>query len=109
MCWISDSVFIENSVPNGPGGAIYATTGNASIVNTSFTGNHATDGGAIYAGNGAGNANITNTTFSRNYATNNCGAIDLEAAVVTLNDTHFNYNGAKNGSAIYVGANGLTN
>ena len=109
VCFIADSVFIENSVSNGPGGAMYLVTGTSTIKNTTFTGNHAVDGGAIYASADSGNANVTNTTFNSNYATNNGGAINLQASTVTLNDTHFNYNSAKNGGAVYVGANGLTN
>lgn len=49
ICLIADSVFIENAVSNGQGGAFYIVTGSAIIKNTTFTGNHAIDGGAIYA------------------------------------------------------------
>jgi CSLREA domain-containing protein len=64
---------IANGYFDGPGGGIY-NSGNLTITNSTFEGNHATiDGGAIY--NAGVSLKITSTTFSNNTAGNNGGGI----------------------------------
>jgi uncharacterized repeat protein (TIGR01451 family) len=79
---INNSTFSANT-SSGEGGAI-RSTGPMSITNTTFTGNSAVRGGALYfAGNAPGgteNAAITNSTFSGNTATQMGGAISLSGS-----------------------------
>ena len=114
-CTIKNSVFEGNTVPlNGNiefgfGGAIVCIGHNTTVINSNFTNNKATNGGAIYASGTSGNTNITDALFVDNYATYTGGAIALRASAVTVNNTKFYNNTASDGGALYVGGTGITN
>lgn len=80
---ISSCDFVyNNTVTNAAtsGGAIYASgSGNLTIIDSSFTGFKATDGGAIYVASLISSAklNISNSDFVKNTATSRGGAIYL--------------------------------
>ena len=97
---VSNTRFIDNSVGNGEGGAIYADlrgdsaagTGLMTVDKSTFTGNYAgQDGGAINHDTGCCDdayvlISVTNNTFSNNTAESDGGAIDLtNAAIVSGN------------------------
>ncbi len=70
---ISDSLLVNNTV-NREGGAIrHLAREYCTIVNSNFTNNNASSGGAIYA---SGYSNLTGNTFTNNTADNN-ESIDL--------------------------------
>ena len=114
-CTIKNSIFEGNTVPlNGNielgfGGAIVCIGHNTTVINSNFTKNKATNGGAIYASGASGNTNITDAIFKDNYATYTGGAIALRASAVSVNNTKFYNNTAADGGALYVGGTGITN
>ena len=111
-CTIYNSIFEGNRVLNtgGTGGAIDSVAVNLVVNKSSFTSNSATDGGAIHASSTSGNAKIIDTTFTDNRAYNNGGAINIQASSTTLNRTTFTDNRATNdGGALYVGGTGQMN
>ena len=106
---ISDAVFGEidvtdpaNPVSHGntavtSGGAIY-NIGTMSITNSSFEGNSAGYGGAIYNAGGH-EINVTGSTFSNNTAINFGGAVANQGTAKFI-DSNFSNNSA-NGGAIF--------
>ena len=76
---VINSVFSNNAVTSGAGGAIY-TRGGAVLVNTTFTANTATNGGAVSAVLGV---NVSNCTFLQNTAHGNGGAIAVPPVSAT--------------------------
>lgn len=62
-----DCEFINNSAPQGRGGAVYGTTGNVILDGCTFTGNNAANGGAV-AMDGICSLTMTNCTVSDNSA-----------------------------------------
>lgn len=63
---VENSVFRNNSAPNGNGGAIAAQGGVVMVTGSTFVGNTALQGGAIHA---TGSLTITNSTVTGNAAT----------------------------------------
>ncbi|MBQ9026846.1 MAG: Ig-like domain repeat protein, partial [Methanobrevibacter sp.] len=98
---------LDNALGNG--GAITIYGANATIVDTSFTGNTARFGGAVYVGAMSGHTNINRTVFSSNVASESGGAVNLHASGVHIDVGEFYDNVAKNGSALYVGGIGTEN
>ena len=88
------------------GGALYLSTGNATITNTIFENNSSNEGGAIIANGGSAGSsvNIINSTFKGNDSgsTGSGGALNAQGAtVITLSGTNnFEGNTAANGGAI---------
>ena len=109
-----ENVTIQNLVfTNGTsayGGAIYWSSANGTIINSTFTNNNATyDAGAIYTG-GSANCNVINSTFTGNKATNWGGAIRIQNGNGNVINSTFTNNKAKSGGAIYLsGANNVIN
>ncbi len=92
---IEDSTFDKNSAVNG--GAIYSEGKTTSIINCTFTNDHANkNGGAIHSS--GENITIINSSFERNDAIYQGGAIDAEGNVVI---TNCNFTG---NTALYAGA-----
>ncbi|MFI5459893.1 MAG: beta strand repeat-containing protein [Isosphaerales bacterium] len=84
---------------NGTFGGGLFNEGTLTITNTTFTGNSALYGGAIYTRNGF--LTLTGDTFSSNSATAESGAIDNWAGgTVTVTDDTFTGNSAPYGGAI---------
>ena len=116
-CSVIDCNFIDNRVchvgdvvsTTAFGGAIDWRGSNGTVRNSNFTGNHAYSGGAIFVGSVNGTTNITNSTFIKNTVHYEGGAICMNASSVYLNNTHFEYNTALMGGAIYVGEKGSSN
>lgn len=97
---VERSTFIGNTAaPFGRGGAIWAY--NATIRNSTFSGNSAAlSGGAVWADN----AEVTNSTFVDNSATStNAGAIFADHSLIASHLTLVN-NRAPAGAAIFVSA-----
>jgi hypothetical protein len=70
---VDQSLFANNLSPDGNGAAISAGNGNVLIQNSTFAGNRAVQGGAIYMSQG--NLQIVNSTLTDNSAASNGGAI----------------------------------
>lgn len=70
---VTDSIFENNQVFDGWGGAIFNSWGTSTIIRSIFTNNTAYRGGAIYNGDTA--SNVTGCNFNSNTAINNGGAI----------------------------------
>ena len=84
---------------NGVFGGGLFNQGTLTITNTTFTGNSAAYGGAVYTRNGL--LTLTNDTFTSNSATALSGAIDNWAGgTVTVTDDTFTGNCPPNGGAI---------
>ncbi len=86
---IADSTFEQNYTVDGNGGGINATGGTVTITNSTFSGNHATNGGAIYHGasDPAGEMTITNSTIYNNAADNYGGGIINGDSLTIVNST----------------------
>lgn len=82
--YLDDAIFANNSASaktgDAKGGAIYYSD-NDSMMNTisdsSFTGNSAKDGGAVYV-HGGGGFSLIDTSFQNNSASENGGAIHMD-------------------------------
>jgi hypothetical protein len=108
---INDCVISGNRA-NGFGGAImFGGTGNPrgalNISNTTFSGNTASDGGAIFVG--YEDATISNSAFTGNTATGGGGAINASTSSgVTLNNSTLSGNSAGGGGGIYLNNGSVT-
>jgi len=115
---IASSTFDSNSASSssfgGIGGAIEIDGSSPStpdgITDSTFTGNSADDGGAIYVYNGS--SNISGSTFDSNSADHTSGsggALDLtfNGAAAVANSTFYG-NSAFEGGAIYTNSNSTT-
>jgi CSLREA domain-containing protein len=109
--FISNSTFASNMAQNTGGyyygGVIFnSTTGTVNIETSTFTGNSALNGGAIH---NYGVLDIVNSTFSGNIATNKGGGIINDGKLTSINCT-FSENSATNGGAgIYNNSEGTLN
>ena len=96
---IRDSTFANNIAYRQGGGAWILVRGNGRIVNSTFTGNHASQAGSNRVGQGGGLIlsngviDIVNATFAANFATFQGGAIFAgSASAVTLTNALFYQN-----------------
>jgi hypothetical protein len=95
---VTNSRFISNDASDD-GGAIYADA--VTVTSSTFTGNTADEGGAIYGGGqsvGVSTATVTSSTFTGNTAAFYGGAISAGTATVT--SSTFTGNTAEEGGAI---------
>ena len=98
---VANSIFTNNNAANY-GGAIFAS--DTAVTDSAFTGNGATEGGAIYS-----NAtSVANSTFSTNNASSYGGAIYSTEVVTITASTTFTGNSATEGGAIYAFATAVT-
>jgi len=105
--FIRDSVFSGNFATAGPGGAIITFYGHITIIDSVFSNNQASGGGAIYSW---GDLTVDHVNFSNNAAVqyNNGGALELIAAnTTTINNSVFANNTANLGGAIDVTGAGV--
>lgn len=90
--------FVNNTLTNGQGGAIYSTSGMLlNITKAEFSGSRATTGGAVFMVNGT--LNLNETVFRENIAVQSGGAIYTSAKsslnrVSFINNTSQQYGGA---------------
>lgn len=102
---ITDAVFVNNTASLSAGGALRNQGIIDSIAGTTFEGNTAGNGGALWNGAGGTITSITDTTFTGNKSTNAVvggGAITNAGVIKAINATTFTGNtAAGNGGAIY--------
>jgi len=94
---VNDSTFINNSPASGIGGGIlsFNNAGTLTVSNSTFTGNSADQGGAIYT---TGITTINNSTFTGNSAGEGGGIQNI--GTLTVNDSTFTGNSAVIGGGI---------
>ena len=105
----------ENAWNSGGGGL--SVDGSLIVVNSTFTGNVADDGGGIYNGGteweiyNGGTAVISDSSFVGNRGNDGGGAIQQNGPTMTITDSTFYGNGGGVGGTIYnwVGALSITN
>ena len=101
---ITNAVFVNNTASLSAGGALRNQGTIDSIAGTTFEGNTAGNGGALWNGAGGTIASITDTTFTGNKSTNAAvggGAITNAGEITKINATTFTDNSAAgNGGAI---------
>lgn len=101
---ITNAVFVNNTASLSAGGALRNQGTIDSIAGTTFEGNTAGNGGALWNGAGGTIASITDTTFTGNKSTNAAvggGAITNAGEISKINATTFTDNSAAgNGGAI---------
>ena len=105
---VSHSVFENNWVEDGYGGAIDWLASAGILEYSNLTNNYATYGGGIYLNGISDNSNISNCIFTGNNASENGGAIDWNATNGGLFNNLFISNEANYGAALCreVGARG---
>ena len=85
----------------GDGGAVHQTGGTLTVTNTTFTGNSAQYGGAVYIHENF--AEFSDTVFESNHADGSGGAGVLSECHTILSNTHFvNNTAAAYGGALYL-------
>ncbi len=98
---ISNTNFISNSAPGSYAGAIVAGGGNLTVITSTFTGNSAYQGGAIFNNNTA--ITITHSTFSNNSASDAGGAVynyTVSGSGFIIENSTFYNNTAGSGGAV---------
>lgn len=90
--------FVDGHV-DGDGGAVNVSGGTWSFNACTFSGNTATNGGAMELG-GSSTVNISDCVFSNNTVTGSGGAIDSDMAATSITDCSFSDNTAAKGGAI---------
>ncbi|WP_304008979.1 hypothetical protein, partial [Desulfovibrio piger] len=102
---ITNAFFVNNTASLSAGGALRNQGTIDSISGTTFEGNTAGNGGALWNGAGGTITNITDTTFTGNKSTNDAvggGAITNAGDITKINATTFTDNSAAgDGGAIY--------
>ncbi|MBR5414920.1 MAG: right-handed parallel beta-helix repeat-containing protein [Thermoguttaceae bacterium] len=107
--------FTSNSAATS-GGAVYSELQNTNISDSTFTGNHASEGGAVYASHWGYpfstyltpiSVVTSGNTFTENWSTSNGGAISLSAGNLQDTDSVFTGNYAydasfNRGGAVYI-------
>ena len=100
---ITNAFFVNNTASLSAGGALRNQGSIDSIAGTTFKGNTAGNGGALWNGAGGTITSITDTTFTGNKSTNAVvgGGAITNAGVITISATTFTGNtAAGNGGAI---------
>lgn len=106
---VTDSSF-EDAYSAYVGGAISTDTANVSVNGSSFVGNTAYYGGAIYGGGSGAWASVSDSTFTDNVGTGDGGAIDWDGSGgVAIDRCSMTYNGSvSHGGAIRASSGSLT-
>jgi predicted outer membrane repeat protein len=86
---------------NGRGAIVVNNIGNVMVSGGTFTGNAATDGGAIADNSALDGLTVKGATFIGNTATNGGAIFDFSAVGATVTDSTFFGNHAINGGAIF--------
>jgi predicted outer membrane repeat protein len=92
---VRDSIFTDNTAPSGAGGGIEnVALGSVAVSGSTFSGNSAIDGGAIY--NEAATLTVSGSTFSGNSASYGGAINNGGGRILTVKDTSFTVNTATN-------------
>jgi len=86
---------------NGRGAIVVNNIGDVTVSGGTFTGNAATDGGAIADNSALDGLTVKGATFTGNTATNGGAIFDFSAVGATVTDSTFSGNHAANGGAIF--------
>ncbi|MEM7333165.1 MAG: right-handed parallel beta-helix repeat-containing protein, partial [Chloroflexota bacterium] len=92
---IADSLFDTNSSAQSVGGALFLDVNSATITDSTFTNNLSDRGGAIYAS--SGNITIQNSTIYDNFARETGGGIQLSTGMHLLQNVTVSDNFAEDG------------
>lgn len=109
---VESTVLFSGNTATSNGGAIY-TAGRIFGQDTLFENNSAGNGGAIYVAASYTTLNLTNSSFKSNTTTTSGGAVyvdghnSLNIDDLSLLDVAFEENQAKNGGAVYLGADSV--
>jgi CSLREA domain-containing protein len=96
-----DGLTIAHGYHSGPGGGLFVSQGNVTILNSTFFSNTATTrGGGIYF-NGGGTLAISNTILLNNKSTVDGGGIGVRSGTATLTNSTLSNNLATYGGGIY--------
>ncbi|HWF25685.1 MAG TPA: choice-of-anchor Q domain-containing protein [Solirubrobacteraceae bacterium] len=101
---VSASTLANNSSGDSPGGAIYANGTDLTVSGSTFSGDEAYEGGALFIQGSSATASqsITTTTFAGNAATYQGGAVYDELGSLSVSSSTFSGNGsAQNGGGLY--------
>ncbi|WP_066972667.1 DUF11 domain-containing protein [Methanobrevibacter filiformis] len=103
-CTVINSSFSGNNAPKGAAIYIYSVSANCSVINSSFSGNNASnDGGAVY--NSYGSFSVSNSTiFSGNNASSG-GAVYNYFGSFSVSDSSFSGNNASSGGGVIYNIN----
>ncbi|MEI8002026.1 MAG: right-handed parallel beta-helix repeat-containing protein, partial [Actinomycetes bacterium] len=105
---VRDSELVDNSIAVGQfgGGGIHVANGNAPvrIERTTFTGNHAYEGGGLYLDTADGTANVVlDSVFASNSSVFEGGAIHVAGGDLTISGSTFTGNHTNHsGGALYL-------
>ena len=94
-----DGISFVDGYVDGDGGAVNVSGGTWSFNACTFSGNTATNGGAMELG-GSSDVNISDCLFSNNTVTGSGGAIDSDMAATSITDCSFSNNTAARGGAL---------
>lgn len=94
-----DGISFVDGYVDGDGGAVNVSGGTWSFNACTFSGNTATNGGAMELG-GSSDVNISDCLFSNNTVTGSGGAIDSDMAATSITGGSFSNNTAARGGAI---------
>lgn len=83
----------NGTFPDNLGGGMYNDSGSPTLIQVTFSGNSAGDGGGMYNLSGSG-PTLTNVTFNANRATNYGGGMYTTAGTPTLTNVTFSNNTA---------------
>ena len=91
---------VANNTASSQGGGVYSNMGHVNLVNSTFEGNSAQSGGAVYSERGT--LRTKNVLFEKNTATtHNGGAVYSQMGSVLLFNATLSKNRAKSGGAVY--------
>ena len=90
-----------NNTAKGYGGGFCWYGSNGTIIGSTFKGNTAVEGGAIFWNNGGVNGTIIDSTFTDNYATRYGGGVRWDGDYGTIIGSTFKGNTATRGGAVY--------
>jgi large repetitive protein len=104
---IAACAFNANQNSGNNGGAVFASgSGPLTITSSSFSGNTAAAGGAVFAN--AGTVTVNNSTFTGNSSTSVGGAILALGLTVTMTNTTIAANHSASGGGIFLTGGALT-
>lgn len=105
---VIDSTLTDNRAGTSSAGGGIFTTSLVTIVRSTFDINRAANGGGIWIGAGTGNASVVNSTFSGNFASSRGGGFYLsqngDQALVNFSTITENFGGASGGGVFSQGA-----
>jgi uncharacterized repeat protein (TIGR01451 family) len=105
---VNGSTFASDNSGNSPGGALYLLNTDVALAGSTFVGDEASQGGAVYLIGSSATAaeSITTTTFSGNHANSaQGGAVDVAVGALSVSRSTFTGNQSANyAGALYYGS-----